>query len=263
LDPLDPAAVADPTSFVYPDDLDTVTIQGYLGEVFAGLVAENFAPHGGSWIVPAFLFRDHMAAIQSLERRRQLGGPARSAPGRTGDDAIAFRLGADGEVVEWLFAEAKCTDQHNSGLVSEGHSQFDLPIWLPIDLVQLIEILRSRDEPGDGAWVDALTNLLLKDSASAPPRSDLFVYVCGRRPIRKTTWLRPDKPHAKYQAGKQLEAVEVHLEDFDHVLGRVYPAHQVSRPLSGPRPTPVNSERSGRALDSKGRPRPGRRSSED
>src|ERR1039458_976898 len=70
----------------YPDHLHTSTLQGYLGEIIAGVAAENFEPHDRAWEVPAFLFRNHTPAFQALERRRQLGGPARPIPGRTGDD---------------------------------------------------------------------------------------------------------------------------------------------------------------------------------
>ena len=64
----------------YPSQLKTLTLQGYLGEIFAGLYAENYAPHGVRWEVPAFLFRFSDAAIEGLDRRLQLGGEATRVP---------------------------------------------------------------------------------------------------------------------------------------------------------------------------------------
>ena len=61
--------VGQPGAPAYPDDLETSVLQGYLGELLAGLIAENYAPHGRRWIVPAFLFRGHQAAFQALERQ--------------------------------------------------------------------------------------------------------------------------------------------------------------------------------------------------
>jgi hypothetical protein len=231
LDPLDPVAVADPRTYVYPDDLDTITLQGYLGEVLAGLVAENFEPHGEKWAVPAFLFRNHAAASQALERRRQLGGPPRTTPGRTGDDALAFQMGDDDRISAWLFGEAKCSHGHSSSLISDGHAQLNTAIWIPVDLLQLIEVLQLRGEDGDDLWVAALQELFLTDRATAPARSDLFVYVCGRRPKKKgqAGWLSSSRPHQKYRSRRRLEAVEIHLDDFDAVLTTVYPAHTVHR----------------------------------
>jgi hypothetical protein len=232
LDPLDPQAVGDPLRVVYPDDLDTITLQGYFGEVVAGLVMENYEPHGKQWIVPAFLFRNHVAGVQALERRRQLGGPPRGTVGRTGDDALAFRIDEEGHVCEWLFGEAKCSHTHSSKLIREGHAQLSVPIWLPVDLMQLIEILERRGTPRDLMWAAALQELFLTEPSTAPPRADLFVYVCGRRPARarRKTWMSASAPHANYTAGNPLEAVEVHLNDFDGVMNGVYPAHTIRRP---------------------------------
>lgn len=101
----------------YPDSLDTTTLQGYLGEILAGLIAENFDPHDRHWEVPAFLFRTHTATFQALERRRQLGGPARPIPGRSGDDCLAFARDSEGHVEAWLMCEAMCTHNHASSLI--------------------------------------------------------------------------------------------------------------------------------------------------
>jgi hypothetical protein len=213
----------------YPEGLDTTTLQGYLGEVFAGLLAENFAPHDKPWTVPAFIFRAHVAAPQALERRRQLGGPAHPIPGRTGDDALAFVTDEDGAIVAWLYGEAKCTADHNSQLIAAGHKQLSSPIYVPVDLLALIEVLQARADEVAERWVTALRQLLFVDQASAPKRFDMFVYVCGRSPKQADDWLPTLAPHSGYSGTGPLEAVEVHLEQFDAVLTAAYPGHTVSR----------------------------------
>jgi hypothetical protein len=229
LDPRDPAALARPDVQVFPDGLDTSTLQGYLGEVLAGLVAENHEPHGMDWSVPAFLFRGHVAGAQALERRRQLGGPARGTPGRTGDDAVAFITDEEGVVTHWLYGEAKCTHTHNRQLIHAGHRQLSGDIYLPVDLILLIEILEERGDAVSRRWADALRLLLFTDRASAPPRFDMLVYVCGQHPVDTESWLDEAAAAAEYTGGRSLEAVEVHLDGFDEVLLAAYPAHVVSR----------------------------------
>jgi len=183
---LDPVGERPPGWLPYPDALHTSVLQGYLGEMLAGLIAENYRPHGRTWRVPAFLFRGHQAAYQDLERRRQLGGPARPIPGRTGDDALAFEVDDDGAVVAWLWGEAKCTHDHDSGLISSGHEQLSTAIRIPVDLMQLIDILRDSENTDSERWIASLRELLF--SADPPPRYDMFVYVYGRPPQRKASW---------------------------------------------------------------------------
>jgi hypothetical protein len=224
---LDPLQGVPPDWRPYPDGLHTSALQGYLGEVLAGVVAENYQPHGQPWVVPAFLFRGHQAAYQELERRRQLGGPARPIPGRTGDDALAFQIDEDGAVTAWLWGEAKCTHDHDAGLISAGHQQLSATIRVPVDLVQLIDILGESQDPSRERWIASLRELLY--SVNPPPRYDLFVYVCGRRPVQRETWIPADQPHSSYSGAGPLEAIEIHFSDFDEVLVTAYPQHVINR----------------------------------
>jgi len=223
LDPLDPARPAPQPP--YPDALETTTLQGYLGEVMAGLVAENYGPHGRRWRVPAFLFRGHFSAFQALERARQRGEPVGATPGRTGDDALAFELDGDGAVIAWLYGEAKCTADHDAGLIGDGHEKLSAPDWLPIDLAQLIDVLERQATVESKKWADALRVLNFVSEADAPSRLDMLVYVCGRRPTHaaRTTWMSTSSPHTKYTASKPLAAVEVQFDDFASMLATVYP----------------------------------------
>jgi hypothetical protein len=225
---LDPLAEAAPPEWrVYPDALHTSVLQGYLGELLAGLVAENYEPHERPWLVPAFLFRGHSAAFEELERQRQLGGPARPIPGRTGDDALAFELAEDGSVLAWLWGEAKCTHDHSAALIGDAHEQLSKEIRVPVSLIQLIEVLAESQRDDRDRWIAALRELLY--SNDPPPRYDLCVYVCGRKPVQSSTWITTGAPHPRYTSAGPLQAVEVHLEDFDTALVAVYPRHTVSR----------------------------------
>jgi hypothetical protein len=225
---LDPLAGEQPPGWRhYPDALHTSALHGYLGELLAGLIAENFMPHRRSWVVPAFLFRGHQAAHQELERRRQLGGPSRPIPGRTGDDALAFEIDDDDAITSWLWVEAKCTHDHDAGLISAGHEQLSATIRVPVDLMQLVDVLHDSVEPDSERWIGSLRELLF--ATQPPPRFDMLVYVCGRKPKRKTTWIPTDVPHPKYTGPGPLEAVEVRLDDFDGVLVATYPQHVINR----------------------------------
>jgi len=202
-------------------------LQGYLGELLAGLVAENFSPHERTWLVPAFLFRGHSAAFEELERQRQLGAPARPLPGRTGDDALAFEVDGEGGIIAWLWGEAKCTHDHSATLIADAHVQLSKEIRVPVSLLQLIDVLEELGGEESDRWVAALRELLYTENA--PPRYDLCVYVCGRKPVRRESWLPRDRPHVRYTAPGPLHAVEVHFDDFDAVLVGAYPRHVVNR----------------------------------
>jgi hypothetical protein len=227
-DPLDPFTEMSVVSS-YPQDLHTLTLQGYLGEVVTGVVAENFDPHGVRWQVPAFLFRFHTTAIESLDRRLLLGDSATRIPGRTGDDCVAFLRGTDGTIEAWLNCEAKCTAGHDAGLISKGHQQLSRPLRLAASGLQLIQVMQDSADPEAADWVAALRvyrNHAARSEAAV--RADLFVYVCGRRPAG-ASWLPRDRPHWAYTAAHPVEAVEVHFEDIDVTLTTVYPGHVISR----------------------------------
>jgi hypothetical protein len=93
--------------------------------------------------------------------------------------------------------------------------------------MQLIEILSESDDPDAGDWIAALHELVL--SPSPPPRYDLFVYVCGKKPRRIDQWLPTTRPHKAYSGRGPLHAVEVHLVPFDEALLAAYPGHVISR----------------------------------
>jgi hypothetical protein len=214
----------------YPHGLHTITLQGYLGEILAGLIAENYRPFDLDWEVPVFLFRHHDAAFNQLERQRFLGSAAvRPVPGRFGNDCLAFTR-EDGEVSAFLTCEAKCTASHDASLIADGHKQLSSnDAHIPVDLYQLLDVLRSRGDPEADTWVTQLSPLLTLSASDAPQHYDLFVYVCGRDRQKGGPWMSTSSAHARYEAERELEAAEVRFEDIDAVIVTTYPGHSISR----------------------------------
>ena len=110
-------------------------------------------------------------------------------------------------------------------MIADGHEKLSAPDWLPIDLIQLIDILESRDSSDAQRWAESLRTLNFVTANEAPPRFDMLVYVCGQKPARASqiAWMPTDQPHEKYTGGKSLAAVEIQFDDFVSVLAAAYP----------------------------------------
>jgi hypothetical protein len=226
LDPLDPFA-ADESDYPveeYPKFLNIQALKGCFGEIFAGIVAENFPILGENWEVPAYLFRFHLAAFQQLEMLRQTNGRAGQIPGRTGDDCVAFQRNSQGKIMRSLICEAKCTYRHDSTMIAEAHEKASAANLTPIDLTQLIEILSDDDDAEAIGWVKSLRELLFRTNLPENyERCDLVSYICGLPPVRETTELIPrHRPHPKYTANRRLESVEIHLYDVEGLVAEAY-----------------------------------------
>ena len=222
LDPLQEPPDNDPTEG-YPQCLHIQTLKSYFGEIFPAIVAENLAPFDeDGWIVPAFMFRLHLPAIQQLEDIRQTGLPAGQIPGRTGDDCLAFRRDNNGRIIGALCCEAKCTQNHERSLIRDAHTKISDPRLYPQDVLRLIEILRSYDDPESLGWIESLHQLRLHYREPDYERYDLVSYICGRAPVRTQTWISSSTPATEYTGGRKLESVEVHLQDVLGLVRQVY-----------------------------------------
>ena len=224
LDPLAAGAAVDPADG-YPERLHVQTLKGYFGEIFAGVVAENMDPFGFTdWEVPAHLFRFHLVEFQQLDLMNQVGGDAALRPGRTGDDCLAFRRDKDGQIIATLFCEAKCSHDHDAGLIGDAHEKSSLRNLRPVDLAQVIEVLRESAAADAPQWIRALRILYFR-SAGAPgtyERLDQITYVCGRHPKQNPCWISPAEPHEKYTGGRRLHVAEIHLTDVEELIQNVY-----------------------------------------
>jgi hypothetical protein len=210
----------------YPESCHLHTLKGYFGEIFAGIIAENYDPfEEQDWEVPAFLFRFHLTEFQQLELLRETERQCKIQPGRTGDDCLAFRRAKDGRIIQLIVCEAKCTKSHNVNMITDAHKKLSETNTKPVDLLRLIEILREYDDPESQGWVEALRQLYIGPTDASYERCDLLSYVCGQRPIRKTTWLSVDVPHNLYSGDRRLEVVEVHLCDVEDLIKEIYGKH--------------------------------------
>jgi hypothetical protein len=225
LDPLSTPSPRDPAEG-YPERLHIQTLKGYFGEILAGAVAENLNPFGiKDWEVPAYLFRYHLVEFQQLAMMNQTGTDANLRPGRTGDECLAFLRNSSGDIVAVLFCEAKCTADHDAGLIGDAHEKSSLPNLLPVDLLQLIEILEDSNEAGAKEWMKALRSLYLKGPNPAAPyeRFDQVTYVCGRKPVRGgKSWIPSEKPHDNYTGGRRLHVAEIHISEVEELVKKVY-----------------------------------------
>ncbi len=208
----------------YPECFPLHTLKGYFGEIFAGLVAENFSPFGiADWIVPAFLFRFHNVAFDEFERMQDCGQNNRAIVGRTGNDCVAFQLDEEGRIKRSLICEAKCTKAHDSHLIVEAHQQISDPGLRPFSIRQFIEILEDRP-PDDHTctWIAALEGLRFGDANQNYERCDLVSYVHSQLPVKNPTWVPQDTPHINYTGQRRLEVVEIHLHEVEQLVSDVY-----------------------------------------
>jgi hypothetical protein len=207
----------------YPEKLNIITLQGYFGEIFAGIIAESY-PHFGihGWKVPAYPFRLHRSAYYVLEKWRHTGTEPGIIPGREGDDMVAFYKDDTGAVIHALVCEAKCSTDHDSTLIAKAHTQASHSMPRPVDILYLIEILQDSTDPESKNWANDLQVFYHREIQSSDERLDLVSYICGRSPVRSQTWVSSDEPHPNYTAGRKLEAVEIHLQNVEKLIKDVY-----------------------------------------
>ena len=225
--------VEDPAAH-YPAMLNRITLQGYLGETLAGLAVEHFGAFGKTdWHVPAFLFRFHDQEFQHLDlinERFMMGEPhdpdakEEMRPGRTGDDALAFRLDAQGKITHILALEAKCLVTSNTGTISEAHGKLAAGSRRPSGIRELITLLSDYETDAAQEWVVRLLELY-RDGFKTAKRRDGLAYTVGHWPIRpanRVSWLPSDAPHTSYTADRRFDAMEFQLEDLQGLVDTLY-----------------------------------------
>ena len=222
---LDPAAN-------YPGALNRMTLLGYFGETLAVIAAEHWGALGLlDWQVPAFLFRFHVQEFQHLEQINQRireGGEHdpdaqdQRRPGRTGDDALAFRRDTQGSITDVLTMEAKCLRSNNSTKIREAHEKLVAGRRLPTGIRELIEVLSDYNTPEARSWHEALLRLRA-DGCRTADRHDGIAYATEQIPARgaKQAWL-PEQRHVAYTLERHLEGLEFHFEDLNRVIDALY-----------------------------------------
>ena len=225
---------ADDPAAHYPAMLNRITLQGYLGETLAGMAVEHFGAFGHSdWHVPAFLFRFHDTEFQHLDliNERLLMGDSHDPdtvserrPGRTGDDAIAFRIDASGKITHVLTLEAKCLATNNTATIQDAHEKLSAGQRRPSGVRELIALLSEYDSPQSQEWVARLTAFYSEGFRTAKRRDGLS-YTVGHWPVKPATrvsWLPHAAPHPSYTAKRRLEAMEFQLEDLEGLVDILY-----------------------------------------
>jgi len=225
--------VDDPAAH-YPAMLNRITLQGYLGETLAGLAVEHFGAFGKTdWHVPAFLFRFHDQEFQHLDlinERFLMGEPhdpdaeEEMRPGRTGDDALAFRLDAQGKITHILALEAKCLVTSNTGTISDAHGKLAAGSRRPSGIRELITLLSDYETDAAQEWVARLLELY-RDGFRTAKRRDGLAYTVGHWPVRpasRVSWLPSDAPHTSYTADRRFDAMEFQLEDLKGLVDTLY-----------------------------------------
>lgn len=226
-------AADDPAAY-YPAMLNRITLQGYLGETLAGLAVEHFGAFGHSdWHVPSFLFRFHDTEFQHLDliNERLLMGESHDPdavserrPGRTGDDAIAFRIDASGKITHVLTLEAKCLATSNAATIQDAHEKLSAGQRRPSGVRELITLLSEYDSHQAQDWAARLLSLWSEGFHTAI-RRDGLCYTVGHWPVKPATrvsWLPHAAPHPSYTAKRRLEAMEFQLEDLEGLVDILY-----------------------------------------
>jgi hypothetical protein len=216
----------------YPSALHRVTLQGYFGETLAVLAVEHWgAVNHNDWLVPAFLFRFHDQEFQHLEEinQRIRAGQAHDAdaqaeqrPGRTGDDALAFRRNAQGNITDVMTLEAKCLGQNSNAKIASAHEKLSAGGPIPSGIRELINILADYDTPEANAWQQSLLEFWRAGYRNAA-RYDGVAYATGHIPVAgdRQAWL-PGQPHAHYTANRHLEGIEFQFGDLNALIDELY-----------------------------------------
>jgi hypothetical protein len=225
--------VDDPAAH-YPAMLNRITLQGYLGETLAGLAVEHFGAFDKrDWHVPAFLFRFHDQEFQHLDliNERFLMGEvhdpdavAERRPGRTGDDALAFRVDQAGKITHVLTLEAKCLAKSNTGTIADAHGKLSAGTTRPSGIRELITLLSDYETDEAQEWVKRLLELY-RDGFRTAERCDGLAYTVGNSPVKpaeRVSWLPVDAPHPSYTATRRFEAMEFQLEDLEGLVDTLY-----------------------------------------
>lgn len=224
LHPLHHDSKLDP-AFGYPHKLGDKALQGFFGEIMAGIIAEYYVgDKTQEWEVPVYLFRTHIVAFQQLEMMKQTDNWETQILGRTGDDGLAFILDEQGQISAWLACEAKCTRNHSSTLIADNHAKLSQAVSRPIDLLRLIDALQDyRDDDYSRKWISSLRDYWWEQSKKpSAVRYDFSMYACGVCPKRKSTWISTEKPHKKYSGRRNLTCAELHLIGVHEIIRSLY-----------------------------------------
>lgn len=218
----------------FPRLLHRITQQGHLGETLGALAVEHWGAAGHTdWQVPAMLFRCHSVELQhlsSINERIANGLPfnqddeAEKRPGRTGDDALAFRMNDVGEITDVLVIEAKCVGSNKSKTIAEAHEKLSTTLLQNSGFRELINILEKYDTDEAQKWRAALLKLW-KSGHKTSGRYDCVSYAVGAQPEKPKTresWMDPVQRHPKYTLKRTLIGIEFQIPNLGGMVDIIY-----------------------------------------
>lgn len=217
----------------YPQLLNIITLKGYWGETLAAIGVEGWGAHGyKDWVVPAMLFRIHDQEFQHLEEINQRidngenydpDAESERRTGRTGDDALAFRLNDDDVITDILTFESKCLSTSNAEKIKEAHEKLSAGQARPTGIRELINLLDDYETEAADRWRQSLL-FLWRDGYHKAKRLDGLAYACGNVPKTKgrVSWLDATTPHAEYKTSRSLTAFEFQFANLDEVVIALY-----------------------------------------
>jgi hypothetical protein len=228
----------------YPTCLPSKAKRGLFGEVMAGLFVQAYQVVGDhQWSVPAFLFRYHAEVEAYIFDLARDPARVREISGRHGNDFIALGLDpTSGAVVRFLAGEAKWRASLTPATMDElMHGPYTGPVnarvrngegvWnemntgltAPQGLEQMSRLLREKAREQYAEAIVSLDQALLVN-APALPRTD-YVFVAGNRAARRaagTAYLPVNAPPPAYTAGRNLQVIELVLENGEALIEGLY-----------------------------------------
>ena len=231
-DPLSPFKTVKPHPAAnYPAALHRNTLKGYFGETLAGLAVEHFGAFGTEdWYIPAYLFRMHGTEFQHLDKinedlqsdkDRDPDAESEIRPGRTGDDAVAFRIDDAGKITHVLTLEAKCLAQSNAQKIRDAHIKLSADRPCRSSVREIIDILSDYDTPEANEWQVRLLSFWREGYRNAE-QLDGLAYAVGNHPKRDPNWLPSNAPHNAYSGKRRLEAMEFRFTDIEDLINLLY-----------------------------------------
>lgn len=231
----------------YPNCLKPKNHRGLFGEVIAGLFTEALDFIGGhEWVVPVFLFRNHEDVRHYLYALSRDPGRIREQGGRKGDDFIGLVVDEHGNVTRFIAGEAKWrktwtpsmldqvmlgkkvpADDGSEDKVHDGKGvwfEINRALDVPIGLKQMQELLQELAPDEYQNVILSLDRVLQLENADPVERTDLIV-LAGGSPAKRATGealLEWEQAPKEYTAGRDLQVVELILNDGDKLIDTLY-----------------------------------------
>lgn len=242
---LHPDAGAPGAHASYPTALPIVAKSGLFGEALCGLATEAYEFIGGhQWTIPIFLFRFHEDVRAYLFELSRDPERKRAVFGRHGADFIGLGLNPDGSVARLIVGEAKWRGTLTQGVVDRllKGEKIDDPeggpdkvhsgkgIWynvnrelpVPHSVSQLQQLLVDLVPDDFADTILSLDNLLNLGAEHHVPRTDLVVIVGNAKKEAGHPFVDWQNVPAEYEAGNELQVVEVHLENGEDLIDELY-----------------------------------------